>query len=258
MIHVAVVEPAVALGPACTASTGEANVMSERAGKKQTAAALERIARHDAIRRSGGTPDLDDLRALTDSDAPDVAGLAAVALMLAVNKRRETFEAETPRLVRVARSDGLPPRVADYLPSSLAWTWCLYLLQDAGRTGQDPAPGLLAQTAGLAELGYARAPSSVRARKALAFARCAQDRDREARDLLVTVPLGQLEAALQADVLFVRALAELGLRDLAQARRLTDLARRYNHSMPLLALLEQEIAATEQRMAEGTDDEHHA
>lgn len=232
--------------------------MSERARKKQTAAALERIARHNAIRKSGGTPDLDDLRALTDNDAPDVAGVAAVALMLAVNKRRETFEAETPRLIRVARSDSLPPRVADYLPSSLAWTWCLYMLQDALRTRQEPAPDLLAETAGLAELGYARAPDSVRARKALAFVRCGQHRDREARDLLVAAPLDHLEPALQADVLFVAALAELGLRDLAQARRFTDLARRYNHSTPLLAVLEQGIAATERRMVEGADDEHHA
>lgn len=220
--------------------------MSERARRKQADAARERIAHYNAVRLGGGKPDLEDVRALTDSDDPDIVKQAAFLLLLTVAPRsHEAFEAETPRLIRIARGEILPPPISASLLASLVWTRCLYMFRDAQRTQRQPDPALLAETADLAELSHARSPGSYRTRKALAFVRCIQDRGRDARDLLIAAPLEQLEPTLQADILTVRTLAELQLRDIAQARRLTNLARDYGHLKGLLAALESAVAAAE-------------
>ena len=117
--------------------------MSERARRKQAEAARERIRAYNAVRKDGGMPDLVDVRAMVESEDPDIASRAAALLLMTVAGRGpEAFEAETPRLIRVARSGNLPRRADIYLLGSLAWTRCVYILQAVVRTRCEPDPGL--------------------------------------------------------------------------------------------------------------------
>lgn len=117
--------------------------MSERARRKQADAARERIRDYDAVRKRGGMPELVDVRALVESEDPDIASRAAALLLITVaGLGHEAFEAETPRLIRVARSGNLPRRAGTSLLGSLAWTRCVYILQAVVRTRCEPDPGL--------------------------------------------------------------------------------------------------------------------
>ena len=232
--------------------------MSERARRKQADAARQRIMEYNAIRKRGGTPDLADVRTMVFGDDPDVASRASALLLLSVAERREAFDAEVLQLIRAAQSANLQPRARIFLLWSIAWTRCLYMLQDFARTQRQPEPGLVAQTAALAEAGFRLDPNSYRTRKALAFVRCVQDRDREARDLLITAPIEQLKPTLRSDVLAIRALAELQMKDIAQARRLVNLARTFDQTTGLINVMERIVTAVEQESATDSGAEQPA
>jgi len=88
----------------------------------------------------------------------------------------------------------------------------------------------------IAEYAYARAPERVEARISLALVRVFQDRPADARKLLVGVDDPATRSRARVNAYAVRAIAEVELGDVAQARRLIDAASHLDATSTLLPL----------------------
>ena len=212
---------------------------------RQVTAAL---ATYTATLRRGEIPDLKVLRAMVDSPYQAVAARAAPVLLSATAKAgRSEFGTDAARLIAATRNPRLTAAAAADLASRIAWFQSNMLIVDmiATQTDSRELDGL-ASTAATAEYGFAQDPTHPVARYALALVRVMQDQPRAARELLILTDLDALRAVDRANTLLVRALAEVELRDLAQARRLVNAARRdVSGSKGLLPLAEQIIASRE-------------
>lgn len=133
---------------------------------------------------------------------------------------------------RRARSGGQDPvrLVAE------AYARMLALVGDARRAGRIEVDAeRLRPVADLAERAYALGPRRPEAIVVLALVRLSQRRPEEVRRLLSAVGTPRPEH-LRVTAYAVRALAEIELGDLAQARRLVEAGKRIQPNLPLLRL----------------------
>jgi hypothetical protein len=132
-----------------------------------------------------------------------------------------------------------------------AYARVLALLGDARRQGRaEIDPELLRPVADLAERAYATSPARPEATVVLALVRLFQHRPAEVRRLLVAcADATPTQEHLRVAALAVRAIAEVELGDLAQARRLVDAGRRIQPNMPLLRLAVAALDAASEQAA---------
>ncbi|HEY4453103.1 MAG TPA: hypothetical protein VGN81_02225 [Pseudonocardiaceae bacterium] len=181
----------------------------------------QRFALLRAAAVAGEVPDLAELRELAFSSD---RGVASAAAMLFLVTARSLRAADQSWLAGLAESDAVTEPAAGVLAAAVAWTRLIALLTEAVRTKQEPDAAAVAAIAPLAELGLARNRAAMPCRIALALVRVLQQRPAEARNLLIDVAHERIPDAVRANLFAVRALAEVDLGDLAQARRLIQTA----------------------------------
>lgn len=149
------------------------------------------------------------------------------------------------------------PARAGLEASAQAWRRSILALQALAQGEGRPSAEELGEIGQLAEYGFAQNPSVLLGRAALALVRVFQERYEEARDLLVGTDLGGVRRPEEREYsLCVRAMAEIGLGDLGQARRLVVAARRDGGpGSALLRLVELVLTRTEARRDAAKDAE---
>lgn len=209
----------------------------------------QQLAQHRTRATQGKTPDRDALRRLTASTYPDVASAAAGLLLTADARDMAAFAEDEPLFLELAASNRVTAKVATLLEWSVAWMHLMTLFDQhfkEKRAGElDPVK--VAEIAAMAEAGYARDPESLRMRYLLSLIRTLQDRPEEGRALLVNVAADRLPARERVNLLSIRALAEVELGDVPQARRLAEATRREGGDSSLLKLALHVIERAEQR-----------
>jgi hypothetical protein len=185
------------------------------------------------------------LRARVDAGGPD-AGRAAPAL-LERSIRASQLSADADRLLALARRPSTGPELAGLLAARVAEAQAVGLIHEALRVGTQPDPGRVRPIADTAEFAYRRAPQRVQARTSVALARLLADRPAEARNFLVGLNAAAADVRSRVNVAAVRALAEIELGDVAQARRLVDRAARLDPGAGLLPLARFAVEQAEHR-----------
>lgn len=208
------------------------------------------LASYTATLRRGKVPDLNVLRKMADSSDPEFAARAAPVLLNASVRAGEAeFANDSARLHAATRNPHLTAAAAADLAGRLAWHESIALIRDTVRARSNSVnPDRLARTAKAAEFAFARDPARPVVRYALAMVRVLQEQPKAARDLLMMVDHDALTGPDRGNTLAVRALAEIDLGDLPQARRLIEAARREDaRTAPLLTIVERVLTAHENR-----------
>nr|WP_203945137.1 M50 family metallopeptidase [Planotetraspora thailandica] len=192
--------------------------------------------------------DLDELRARVDAGGPDA--ILASGALLAQSIRARQLAVDADRLLVVARNPSTDPNLASLIASAIAETRAIELMNDTIRFRQwDFDQARVKPIVEVAELGYARDPERAEARMSLALARVLSKRPAEARDLLIRLNTTTVDSRVQVQALAARAIAELQLGDLAQARRVVNSAGRIDPKVGLLPLARTLVERAEQRAA---------
>jgi hypothetical protein len=211
------------------------------------AAAVATIQRPPATNPGTSTdpaPELAALRARVDAGGPEA--VRAAPALLEGSIRAGELEADTARLLALARQPSTRPELAGHLAARVAEARAEQLVLDAV-DGVRPDPQQVERVAAAAEFAYHRAPQRVQARTSVALARLLAGRAAEARNFLAGLNVAAVETRDRVTVLAVRALAELELGNLTHARRLVDTAGRIDPAAGLLPLARLAVDRAEQR-----------
>jgi hypothetical protein len=192
------------------------------------------------------SPELAALRARVDAGGPEAVRAAPALLERSI--QAQELEADTARLLALARQTSTRPELAGHLAARVAEARAAQLVRDAVE-GVDPDPQRVAPIAAAAEFAYHRAPQRIQVRTSVALARLLAGRAAEARNFLTGLNVAAAETRDRVNVLAVRALAELELGNLPQARRLVDTAGRIDPAAGLLPLARAAVDRAEQRPA---------
>lgn len=191
-------------------------------------------------------PELTALRARVDAGGPDAVRAASALLERSIRARE--LDTDTARLLTLARQPSVRPELAGHLAARVAEEHATALVLDVV-DGVRPDPRRVEPIAAAAEFAYHRAPQRVQARTSVALARLLAGRAAEARNLLTGLNVAAAENRDRVTVLAVRALAELELGNLPQARRLVETAARIDPAAGLLPLACLAVDRAEQRAA---------
>jgi hypothetical protein len=184
------------------------------------------------------------LRARVDAGGPDAVRAAPALLERSIQAR--DVAADTARLLTLARQPCVRPELAGHIAARVAEAHAAELVLDAV-DGARPDPRQVEPIAAAAEFAYHRAPQRVQARTSVALARLLAGRAAEARNFLTGLNVAAAETRDRVSVLAVRALAELVLGNVPQARRLVETAGRIDPAAGLLPLARQAVDRAEGR-----------
>ena len=217
-----------------TAATGETAAAGETA--------VPETAAEDSAREAA---ELRRLRTRVDAGGPDA--LRAAPALLEGSIRAQELGADADRLLALARRPSTGPELSGLLAARVAEAQAIGLIQDTLRRGARPDPALVRPIAETAEFAYRLAPQRAQARTSVALARLLADRPAEARNFLVGLNTAATDVRSRVNVAAVRALAEIELGDVAQARRLVDRAAPLDPGAGLLPLARLAVERAEQR-----------
>ena len=182
-----------------------------------------------------------DLLSGVEDRSPQVA-VAAMADLLRCRPRWDDGWQDFDVVARFAVRSDLPADVRAKVSGQYALSLALsHLVMVGPGEPTDPDSPNVRRMAQLAELALAAHRESLPARTAVGLVRIIQDRAAETRAVLGDVA-SNASPALQARAYAVRGIAETGLGDLDQARRLATLARRISPDDALVKLLDAFLA----------------
>ena len=175
--------------------------------------------------------DLDRLRIQASDRRAAVATRAVEELVRAHiagegTKRPDGIWDDAPLFVRFAARKDVPPRERAIAAADISYALAVIYLVELGIAHPDPSSSQARWIAELAELGYRADEDSIPARSSLGLARLIQDRPEEARAAVFRITVVSVLTRDHALALAVRGFAEIGLGDIAQARRLAGAAAR--------------------------------
>jgi hypothetical protein len=214
-------------------------------------ATIQRPPAPDPVTAERPAPDpaaaeLAALRARVDAGGPDAVRAAPALLERSIQAR--DLAADTARLLTLARQPCVRPELAGHIAARVAEAHATELVLDAVH-GARPDPQQVEPIAAAAEFAYHRAPQRVQARTSVALARLLAGRAAEARNFLTGLNVAAAETRDRVTVLAVRALAELELGNVPQARRLVETAGRIDPAAGLLPLARLAVDRAEARAA---------
>jgi hypothetical protein len=182
------------------------------------------------VRSPAGDAQLRQVRARVDAGGPDPVDAAVALLSHAVD---HDLEADAWRLLALARWPEMPAVPASFVAGWIANARCVRLLLESSRSGLPVPHDRVSPAVEAAEVSCARGPYRMQARTSLALTWLLLDRPSDTRALLADLgPDGTVRE--QVNLWAIRAMAEMELGDLVEARRHIDTANRVESTYAVL------------------------